>query len=293
MPELAAINRHALQGRRRSLVTPEGVDLHLSLADMGQRAGAFILDIVFMLVFLIALTILCVVAGLAFGSAVAIELSAMTWMLGAFALRSFYFILMEMGPRSATFGKRILKIRVVARSGERLTADRVIARNLMREIEFFLPLYFLSYNAAHDLGDKLTGYAGLAWTLLFLLFPFFNKDRLRIGDLLAGTWVIKAPRRDLGMAIAAPASEAFQFSPEQLDVYGIYELQTLETVLRDADPQGMANVAAMIRWKIDWSGNEPNQEFLLAYYQAARARMEHGLLFGRRREDKYDRPGQI
>ena len=33
--------------------------------------------------------------------------------------------------------------RVVARSGERLTADRVIARNLMREIEFYLPVSFV------------------------------------------------------------------------------------------------------------------------------------------------------
>ena len=55
---------------------------------------------------------------------------------------------MEMGPRAATFGKRAVGLRVVARSGERLTADRVIARNLMREIEFYLPLSFLFYNAA-------------------------------------------------------------------------------------------------------------------------------------------------
>ena len=125
---------------------------------------------------------------------------------------------MEMGPRAATFGKRAVGLRVVARSGERLTADRVIARNLMREIEFYLPLSSCFYNAAESGSDgALIALAGLVWTGLFLFFPLFNKDRMRVGDLLAGTWVISAPRqassavdllgrRPAGRARAAPRS---------------------------------------------------------------------------------------
>ena len=79
----------------------------------------------------------------------------MIWLLGFFLLRNGYFILMEMGPRAATFGKRASGLRVVARSGERLTADRVIARNLMREIEFYLPSSFLFYDAAEGAADAL------------------------------------------------------------------------------------------------------------------------------------------
>lgn len=291
MAEHAAVNRRALTGRRRSLVTPEGVDLSLNLAEMGQRAGAFLLDWVIIIGTLIVLTIACLSVAAGGGSSAGAEISAMIWLLGFFLLRNFYFVLMEMGPRAATFGKRAVGIRVVARSGERLTADRVIARNLMREIEFYLPMSFVLYNLAQETGTALTALAGLVWTLIFLFFPWFNKDRLRIGDLLAGTWVINAPKRKLTYELAAAPewSSEHRFTDEQLDVYGIFEIQTLEQVLRDGQWEAIASVASTIRHKIGASMLGDDREFLVAYYEASRARMEKGLLFGKRREDKFDR----
>ena len=88
-------------------------------------------------------------------------------------------------------------LRVVARSGERLTADRVIARNLMREIEFYLPLSFVFGDLASGQASWQMALGGLGWTVIFVLFPLFNRDRMRVGDLLAGTWVVRAPKRDL------------------------------------------------------------------------------------------------
>jgi uncharacterized RDD family membrane protein YckC len=219
------------------------------------------------------------------------EIGGIIWLLGFFLLRNFYFIVMEMGPRAATFGKRAVGLRVVARSGDRLTADRVIARNLMREIEFYLPLSFLAFNAAEDTGGGWTALAGFLWTLIFLLFPVFNNDRLRIGDLLAGTWVVQVPRRKLSVDSlnAAGPGPHHAFTEAQLDVYGIYELQTLEQVLRDDNPEAIASVAATIRNKIGAPDEGWDRDFLVAYYDAMRARMERGLLFGKRREDKFDR----
>ena len=290
MAEFAAVSRRSLAGRRRSLVTPEGVDLHLSLAEGSQRVGAFLIDLVILITTLIALFLICLFTFAMIGSAVGAEIAGVIFLLGFLVLRCFYFILMEMGPRAATFGKRALGIRVVARNGARLTADRVIARNLMREIEFYLPLSFLFYNSAEGMGDALTGLAGLAWTGLFLLFPLFNKDRLRVGDLLAGTWVVNTPRRQLGHEIRGDtAGVRHGFTDEQLDAYGIFELQTLERVLRDDQPEAIATVAATIRGKIGAPDEGYDRDFLVAYYDAARARMERGLLFGKRREDKYDR----
>jgi uncharacterized RDD family membrane protein YckC len=294
MAEFAAVSRRTLAGRRRGLVTPEGVDLHLSLADAGQRVGAFLLDLVIMAAALIALLIVCLVTFASIGSLAGAEIAGVIFLLGFLVLRCFYFILLEMGPRAATFGKRALGIRVVARSGERLTADRVIARNLMREIEFYLPVSFLLYNGSQGAGDALTGLAGLVWTGLFLLFPLFNKDRLRVGDLLAGTWVVNAPKRQLGAEIAlGTAAPQQRFTDAQLDVYGIYEVQTLERVLRENQPEAIATVAATIRRKIEAPDQGFDRDFLIAYYDAARARMERGLLFGKRREDKFDRPDAL
>jgi uncharacterized RDD family membrane protein YckC len=292
MPDFAAMNRRALGGQRRSLVTPEGVDLQLSLADAGQRIGAFLLDLMIMTGILIVLTFVCIAAAASLGSAAGGEIALVIWLLGAFLPRNFYFVLMEMGPSAATFGKRAAKIRVVARNGERLTADRVIARNMMREIEFYLPLSFLSYDASEGLAGGLTALAGFAWTAIFLFFPLFNKDRLRVGDLLAGTWVVNVPRRRLSVdqLNLAGEREGFAFTDAQLDVYGVYELQTLEQVLRDDHMETIGTVAETIRRKIGVPGDYgADRDFLVAYYDSARTRMERGLLFGKRREDKFDR----
>lgn len=275
---------------RRRLVTPEGVDLGLTLASMGTRASAFFLDLLMMLVLLILVTIAAVLLtrGAPESSKWVVQI---IWLLGAFLIRNFYFIAMEMGPRAATFGKRMCGIRVVARSGARLTADAVIARNLMREIEFYLPLSFLAMAAGEGGADGAMVLFGLGWALLFLFFPFFNKDRLRIGDLLAGTWVINAPKRELGVDLLRPFDAAgfYSFTDEQLDAYGAYELQTLEKVLRESQIEAIATVSWTIRNKIGFGDVPDDYSFLSLYYQAVRARLERKLLFGKRRIDKHDR----
>ncbi|HEY0012556.1 MAG TPA: RDD family protein [Allosphingosinicella sp.] len=275
---------------RRRLVTPEGVDLGLSLAGAGQRMTAFLLDGLFMVLILVLLTI-AAISGLFATGAAGMEWVAIIWMLGFFLLRNGYFILMEMRPRAATLGKRICGLRVVARSGSRLTADMVIARNLIREIEVYLPLTFLGFDASQGEAGALTAIAGLLWTGLFLFFPLMNKDRLRVGDLLAGTWVIEVPRRQLTydlMRADTEAAPAYTFTEEQLDAYGIYELQTLEQVLRDGNPDSLASVSWTIRNKLGIGEVDADLGFLEAYYDALRRRLERKLLFGRRRANKYE-----
>ena len=276
---------------RRRLVTPEGVDLGLTLASAGQRCAAFILDLLFILLALILLTVFALVGGLSVGGNAG-PVMVILWLLGFFLLRNGYFILMEMRPRAATFGKRLTGLRVVARNGGRLTADAVIARNLMREIEFYLPLSFLSYRAAEGSAGTAMTLIGLLWACLFLFFPLFNKDRLRVGDLLAGTWVISAPKRKLGIdLLARPEAEAegYSFTDEQLEAYGIYELQTLEQVLRQGNGDSLGAVSYTIRNKLGIGEVESDVVFLNAYYEALRQRLERRLLFGRRRADKHDR----
>ena len=275
---------------RRRLVTPEGVDLGLTLAGMGQRLAAFMLDLCFMLLLLTGMSIL--IGMLAIGGPEGSgALLGSIWLLGFFLLRNFYFTILETSPRAATFGKRVAGIRVVARSGGRLTADAVIARNLMREIEVYLPLSFIGFSAAQGTASVLMSLLGLGWACIFLFFPFFNKDRLRVGDLLAGTWVINAPKRELREELLRPfdSADRYQFTEEQLEAYGAFELQTLEKVLRDGDPDAVATVSWTIRNKINFGDVGDDYHFLSLYYQAVRARLERKLLFGRRRVDKHDR----
>ncbi len=282
-----------ISGEQRTLITPEGVDLRLKLATAGQRAGAFLIDFFLLIAILLIFTIILVFAGIGTVGSTGtggVELISILWLLGFFLLRNFYFIAFEVGRRSATLGKRWLGLRVVARDGGRLTADAVIARNLMREIEIFLPLSFISGGEGVDGAIALIG---LLWACLFLFFPLFNKDRLRAGDIIAGTWVVHAPRRKLEVNLGGTNGEDgedFRFTDAQLDAYGEYELQTLENVLRAGNGDTQENVAATIRGKIGWEWNEDEDPyaFLSAYYAALGKRLERRMLFGNRRKDKFD-----
>jgi uncharacterized RDD family membrane protein YckC len=278
----------------RRLITPEGLDLRLTLASAGERASAYLLDLGIMAAALVALTVLAFALGLAVGEE-GREVVAMIWLLGAFLLRNGYFILFELGGRAATPGKRALGLRVVARDGGRLTAEAIFTRNALREIEVFLPLMFLA--ASSVAGDPIDGAVAslaLIWSGVFLLFPLFNRDRLRLGDLVAGTWVVRVARARLLADLAVDAADAaprFAFTADQAGVYGVKELELLEGVLRRRDPQAVAAVAQRIRTKIAFvqPPGETDAAFLTAYYAALRARLERRLLFGHRRRDKFDK----
>jgi hypothetical protein len=163
-----------------------------------------------------------------------------------------------------------------------------VARNLIRELELFLPLMMVGVGAAEDAVSGWTMVAGVLWSLTLSLFLLFNRDRMRMGDLIAGTWVVMAQRVKLDADIATDgAGDAMQFSEAELSVYGIFELQELERVLRSKDARAMREVADTIRAKIGRAIAEEDDVFLLSYYRQLKARLERKLLFGKRREDKY------
>ena len=270
---------------RRSFVTPEGVDLQLELGEAGVRAAAFMIDAVLMLLLLIVATIVIVLLFVASKEASAL---AILWLIGFFVLRNGWFTLFEMGGRGATPGKRMMGLRVVARDGARLTGGAVVARNAMREIEVFLPLSFLASQTAQGLADGFLAIFSLGWSGIFLFFPLFNRDRLRIGDLLAGTWVVRTVRAELASDLVAPVERPRRvFSEAALGLYGVYELQTLENVLRGGREDAIATVAATIRRKAGIADDPYDREFLTDYYVALCARLERGLMVGRRRADKF------
>ena len=270
---------------RRNFVTPEGVDLQLELGSAGTRAGAFMLDGLFILVVLIVLTIAIVMLFVASHQGDAL---AILWLIGFFVLRNGWFVLFEMGGRGATPGKRVMGLRVVARDGARLTGGAVIARNAMREIEIFLPLSFLGSQAADGTADAFLTIFALCWSGIFLLFPLFNRDRLRVGDLIAGTWVVRTVSGTLGHDLVAGKESARRtFSDAALSLYGVYELQTLEDVLRGGRNDAIATVAWTIRNKAGIADDGDDFGFLSDYYAALCARLERGLMLGKRRENKF------
>lgn len=280
---------------RRVLLSPEGVPLDIQIAGNGERLGAFALDIAFMFA-----TIFCLYVLLFFLFFSKTNLSVgMTLVLFlAFIVRNLYFLHFELAWQGRTPGKRICGLRVINRNGGELTPAALVARNLTREVEFFLPLsLFLGLDFEDEFLPQLTLFG---WVLAIGLLPLFNRNHLRAGDLIAGTQVIAMPKRVLLPDLAArarektpDASNAYTFTHDQLAIYGAFELQILEELLRR--PHNLENMRVLVDVcekicaKIGWTESVPPvdiRRFLTDFYAAERAHLERGQLFGRTRLDK-------
>ncbi|MEO1044376.1 MAG: RDD family protein [Pseudomonadota bacterium] len=287
---------------QRRLVTPEGVTLNIHVAGAGARLGALLLDLTFLTAIYIGYLIglFALVFGLGLENdreSGIVEFLLVISIIFLFLLRNGYFLAFELGPRGATWGKRIIGIRVAARDGGRLAPEAVIARNLIREVEIFLPMQFLIVLATEQDSSTFTLIAGTLWVLVFATFLLFNRDRLRCGDLLAGTWVVMAPKQKLTevvapretMVAAAARGSDYRFTDEELGIYGEYELQALEQVLRDGSEESERTVYVTICNKLGWEPGEGDERaFLENYYTQLRQRLESGMRFGKRRADKFD-----
>jgi uncharacterized RDD family membrane protein YckC len=302
--------------RIHRVLTPEGLSLPFVVAPAGDRLSAFLFDtflILFATVLAWVLAALCSLIGMG-------EAGASFAVLAGFLLWNFYFIYFEVHWGGVTFGKRRTGLRVISRDGGPLTAEAIFARNIMRDLEFYIPVMVLL--APDQMLPEAPGWGRLlaaVWFLVFALMPLFNEDRLRCGDMVAGTMVVKAPaavllsdltargsdspaerpaaRRASAPAPAfapAPPPEEFPFTRQQLDIYGIHELQVLEDLLR-RDDQGilegriLEEVCEKIKTKIGWPRERwevPPRRFLDAFYRAQRALLEQKLLFGQRQERK-------
>jgi uncharacterized RDD family membrane protein YckC len=299
--------------RARTLMTPEGIALPITLASRGSRAGALMLDVMIIVFGLVAgqLLLMWIAGGLLEGTTLdptraprgAQEFMQIMLVLLGFCVWYGYFLVQELGPRGATLGKRITGIRVAARGSNRLTPEAVIARNLLRDIEIFYPLVTLLILAILNSDSNLEvgplGWVMTGWFALFLLFPFFNRDSLRAGDIVAGTWVVERPRTKLGKVLSTQGAASsrrtsdvtgvrYEFGEAELAVYGEKELQTLERMLRDAQPDALATVHATICRKIGWEpGAGDERAFLEAFYAQLRAKLEGEMRFGKRKADKF------
>jgi uncharacterized RDD family membrane protein YckC len=305
------------KARVHPVLTPEGLSLPFVVASAGDRLSAFLFDTLLIFLAIVGVWVLAAVS-----TAIGLgELGISFALLVGFLLWNFYFIYFEAHRGGVTFGKRRAELRVISRDGGPLTAEAVVARNLMRNLELQLPL--LVFLAPGEMLPEAPVWGRLiaaVWFMVFALMPLLNKDRLRCGDLVAGTIVVKAPvavllgdltdrgvGRPAGRPVARwapppstpalapePVVEEFPFTRQQLDIYGIHELQVLEDLLR-RDDQGVLDgrileeVCDKIKTKIGWPRERwdvPPRRFLDAFYRAQRGRLEQKMLFGQRQERK-------
>ncbi len=262
----------------REIITPDNVPVSVRIADIGTRASAVLLDFVFVTVMVLVVIIVSVYTAAMMG----VDMRGGTgnlWIAFAvfvnFLIRIVYFPLLEIIWQGQTLGKRLMGIKVIDRNSGPLKIESVLIRNFVREVEFWIPLsVVMSGNAFGSAGANLWG---TLFLLTLCLLPFTNRERMRGGDMLAGTWVIKMPQE----ALLSDLSQARQFfTSRELSHYGIEELQTLDYVLRQEGVNASAmhrEVANKIRERIGRKPvhNEDDKEFLSSFYTAQREYLEN------------------
>jgi uncharacterized RDD family membrane protein YckC len=276
------------------LITPEGADLLFPLASVGERAIAFGIDVVFVLLILALFVLIAISTSVMTTSTLLVAAT----ILGVFVIRQGYFLFFEARLQGSTPGKRMLGLRVVSRDGARLSMESIIARNVMRDLEVFLPLVF-AYGSAAVIGPTpwWLRVPAMLWVLLLVSMPFITRERTRAGDLIAGTIVVRAPKAALVADEAVGNKSKIRFTKDQLGVYGEHELETLADLLRKLDANRATDddlrvVAAAIARRIRYEGRESAHQpaaFLRAFYAEQRAELERELVLGRRISDKTER----
>lgn len=281
--------------RHVRLLAPEGTELSFPLASVGERAVAYMLDVLLSQLILVFFVVL----GLASAAITTSEHMLALVILGVFMIRHGYFLFFETRFQGSTPGKRVLGLRVVSRDGAQLGLDAIVARNVMRDLEVFLPVALLvAPEAAIGRAPAWLAYPAIAWILVIALLPVITRERTRAGDLVAGTVVVRVPRVALSRDEArGTRGERLRFTREQLSIYGEHELETLAGLLRSyeaekADDDDLRVVAEAIARRIAWEGDEPQRTpgtFLRAFYRDQRTELERALVLGRRIADKHER----
>jgi uncharacterized RDD family membrane protein YckC len=280
------------RGDELAVVSPEGTTVRFRIASVSDRASAFVLDLVLTQVATVAVALIVVLFVFSWSKPLAMALV----LIVSFFFRNIYFAASELLWSGQTIGKKKMGLRVIARDGGPLTGQAILARNLTREIEFFLPLVaLLNPTQLLSIDERWALLLACGWLAVFVLLPLLNREHLRCGDLVGGTVVVALPEPVLLPDLAGEAnreSREHAFSPAQLSIYGIEELQVLEKILHRANLSEYdaltCEVASRIQRKIGWTSPQPPDpvRFLRDFYEALRAELERKLLFGVRKERK-------
>jgi len=237
---------------RLAIATPEGVEIELTLAGLGSRFIAAVIDLTIRLLPLIALWVLLDPQRRALGAAL--------FALAEFGIQFFYNVLFEVLGGGRTPGKRWTGLRVVRGGGRPITFVRSALRNILRLIDILPIAYAIGMSSI-----------------------FVTSRNQRIGDLAAGTYVLRDRHGDRRSGEAPTPLPSFDIGPAvDWDVSAVSssDVATVRAFLerRDTlDPTARASIAAELATRLRprvGGAAEPANETFLALLVAAKAQRE-------------------
>lgn len=156
------------------VISPENIEIEYTLAGLGSRAGAVMID--YLIQGLALITIWIILFFVFFKNIWEFDAKAVGYIMGGsliimWAINYLYFVISEMVMNGSTLGKRVFKLRTVRKNGMPITLKHSMIRNLFRDIidNFFIGIVMI----------------------------FFRKDKKRIGDMVSSTMVIAEDAREL------------------------------------------------------------------------------------------------
>jgi uncharacterized RDD family membrane protein YckC len=234
---------------RLTIETPEGVPLELTLAGIGSRFTSALLDYLFQTIILVALLlVLSYGAGFDPGAS---GVAAAVWALGFFAVFWGYDVAFEVLNSGRTPGKAMNGLRVVRESGAPVTFGTSAVRNVLRIIDLLPGMY-------------LVGMTSIVVT----------RRNQRLGDLAAGTLVVREPRRLppevlVSPSVQAPAWDTSAIGQEDLDAVASF-LARRSDLAAGARIQIAAELAGRLRPKVGGAIASEGDEMFLERLVAAK-----------------------
>jgi uncharacterized RDD family membrane protein YckC len=159
-----------IQLGRLEVETPDHVVLRYDLAGGGNRGFAAVVDFAAATLLVIGMVALGAVLSAVVPARVLFPLQGLFVMITLLVGWS-YFVLLEWLWEGRTLGKRMFGLRVISADGSPASFTAVLIRNLLRVVDF-LPVFY-----------------GVG-----LLAVVLSSRSQRLGDLAAGTFVVRAPR---------------------------------------------------------------------------------------------------
>jgi uncharacterized RDD family membrane protein YckC len=151
-----------------SIDTTQNVAITYELAGVMERIGAYIIDVMIMGAFMVTFMILTSVLGAAGGVDSGASENLMIGIFGAIVLTFLYPLIAEATMNGQTLGKRAVGIRVVRQDGSAATFGNFVIRYLLGILE-----------------------NGISTGAIAVCSIMITKNRQRVGDLAAGTVVVK------------------------------------------------------------------------------------------------------
>lgn len=247
--------------------TPEQIAFSYAVAGIGSRAIAALVDALVLGGTILLITIAGVITVGYVGTTGRFGgIAGAPWLLALYVLLLFalawgYFVFFEGLWDGQTPGKRLLHLRVVQDGGYSVTFGASAVRNLLRVVDLLPPPIYL---------------VGIVTALL-------NPARKRLGDVAAGTFVVKesrnepAPAATVGGASSAPnAPVSAQLSEDEYAVLELYALRRSQL-----EPERRRLIATQLGERfaqhMDTAGRSAPTAGLLKLYETERAARATGV----------------